>query len=142
VQLHGDERPEYLSRLPRKVSIVRAYRCGAQGLAPLRVYLDECRSLGRTPDAVLIDADAQGEFGGTGRVADWNRIAEERDLVGGVRLILSGGLTPANVAESIAAVQPDGVDVASGVESAPGRKDAALIQQFVAAARYAFAISR
>jgi len=139
VQLHGDEPPELIADLPRRVSVVRAYRCGEEGLAPLGSYLAACRAQGRLPDAVLIDADAPGEFGGSGRVADWALIARERELVGDRPLILAGGLSAANVARAIEVVRPDGVDVTSGVEREPGHKDAALVTQFVAAAREAFA---
>jgi phosphoribosylanthranilate isomerase len=141
VQLHGDEPAELLAQLPSHLSILRAYRCGARGLAPLAEYLENCRTNGRLPDAVLIDSAtaATGEYGGTGRVADWDRIAEDRERLGDMRLILAGGLTPANVAEAIAAVRPNGVDVASGVECRPGHKDAALVEQFVAAAHAALA---
>ena len=142
IQLHGDEPPALLSQLPRRISIIRAFRCGSKGLQPLQSYLKECESSGRMPDAVLIDSDAQNEFGGTGHVADWTRIANERDFIGRIPLLLGGGLTPANLAEAIAQVKPDGVDVASGVESAPGRKDIALVQKFVTSARSAFAALR
>ncbi len=57
IQLHGDERPAFLAGLLADVPIIRAYRCGADGLAPLASYLHECRELGRTPDAVLLDSD-------------------------------------------------------------------------------------
>ena len=123
VQLHGDEAPESLAALPASVRVIRAYRCGISGLSELARYLEACRSCGRMPDAVLIDADANGEFGGTGRVADWSRIAKERDALGGIPLILAGGLTPDNVSSAIAAVRPDGVDVASGVETDAAVKD-------------------
>ena len=138
VQLHGDEPADLLAQIPLKLSIVRAFRCDVRGLAPLADYLEACRGSGRLPDAVLIDADATDGYGGTGRVADWEQIALERELIGEIPLILAGGLTPANVADAIDAVRPDGVDVASGVESTPGRKDRALVEQFVAAAREAF----
>ena len=72
---------------------------------------------------MLIDADAGAEFGGTGQVADWSRIANERAALAGLPLILAGGLTPDNVSAAIAAVRPDAVDVASGVERQPGLKD-------------------
>lgn len=86
----------------------------------------------RKPAAVLIDSFVAGAMGGTGRVAPWEL------LIGfepGVPLILAGGLTPENVADAIRTVRPWGVDVASGVESAPGVKDAGKIRAFVAAAR-------
>lgn len=139
VQLHGDEPPSLLAQLPRQVRIVRAHRCGPEGLAPLARYLHECRAIGRAADAVLVDADAGADYGGTGQLADWARIALERNLVSTTRLILAGGLTPDNVAAAIKAVRSDGVDVASGVENRPGYKDAMLVREFVAAARKAFA---
>lgn len=142
IQLHGDERPELLLQLPNQVAIVRAIRCGEQGLEPFFQYFHDCRALGRAPEAVLIDADAGEDFGGTGRVADWSRVANERASLVGLPLILGGGLRPANVADAIAIIRPDGVDVASGVERVPGRKDAELVRQFIAAARAAFARQR
>jgi len=138
IQLHGDEPPELMSQLPTSIKIIRAFRCGAEGLAPLASYLERCDANGRMPDAVLIDADAVGDFGGTGRAADWNAITRDRKLIGAIPLILAGGLTPSNIASAIEAVRPDGVDVASGVESQPGRKDHALVNEFIAAARKAF----
>jgi phosphoribosylanthranilate isomerase len=87
---------------------------------------------------VLVDADAGAAFGGSGHVADWRQVAAERSLVGELPLILAGGLTPENVADAIATVRPDGVDVASGVESSPGKKDPVKMHDFVAAARAAF----
>jgi phosphoribosylanthranilate isomerase len=135
IQLHGDEPADLLAKLPATAFILRAYRCGEEGLAPLKRYLTESREHGRGPDAVLVDADAANEFGGTGRKADWERIAMDRDLLGGLPLILAGGLTQQNVAGAIDAVRPDGVDVASGVESQAGVKEREMVEQFVAAAR-------
>jgi phosphoribosylanthranilate isomerase len=138
IQLHGDEPPELLAKLPPRVPILRAFRCGENGLAPLTKYLTASKVNGCAPDAVLIDADAAGDFGGTGHLADWSQIAQGRNPLSGLPLILAGGLTPQNIAAAIEAVRPDGVDVASGVESRPGVKDAVLIENFVAAARAAF----
>jgi phosphoribosylanthranilate isomerase len=137
VQLHGDERPALVSELPSRMRILRAYRCGSDGLAPLAEYLDECHACGRMPDAILIDADAGASFGGSGTLADWALIRRQKDLLGGLPLLLAGGLTPDNVAAAIEAVAPNGVDVASGVERQPGRKDGDLIAQFVTNARAA-----
>lgn len=78
----------------------------------------------------------EGPRSGTGKVADWSAA---RSLASAHRLILAGGLSPANVADAIAAVRPFGVDVSSGVEEAPGRKSPALIESFVSRARAAFA---
>lgn len=78
----------------------------------------------------------EGPRSGTGAVADWSAATE---LAPRCQLILAGGLAPANVEQAIAAVQPFGVDVSSGVEEAPGRKDPELIKSFVSGARAAFA---
>jgi phosphoribosylanthranilate isomerase len=78
----------------------------------------------------------EGPRSGTGKVADWTAA---RQLAGARRVILAGGLSPANVAEAIDAVRPFGVDVSSGVEDAPGRKSPTLIRSFVSRAREAFA---
>jgi phosphoribosylanthranilate isomerase len=139
VQLHGDESPQIIAKLPPHVRIIRAHRCSRDGLVPLAHYLDECHSLGRMPDAILIDADAGAQFGGTGELADWALVKRDRRLLQGLPLILAGGLTAENVAAAIETVAPNGVDVASGVEREPGRKDPTLVAQFVAEARKASA---
>jgi phosphoribosylanthranilate isomerase len=141
IQLHGDEPAELLSDLPPETKIIRAYRCGREGLKPLASYLERCGSLGRIPDAVLLDADAAGAFGGTGQAADWSLISNQRAMLGDTPLILAGGLTPANVAQAIEAVRPDAVDVASGVERNSRAKDRELMRQFADAAREAFGVS-
>ena len=100
----------------------------AAGLDHVRRFVEAAKSLGRTPSAVLIDSYVEGLMGGTGHAAPWELL---RGFDVGVPLILAGGLTPENVADAITLVRPWGVDVASGVESAPGRKDPAKITQFV-----------
>jgi phosphoribosylanthranilate isomerase len=97
-------------------------------------YLDQCRAVGRLPAAVLIDAHVAGQYGGTGRTAPWEMLASFRP---GVPLILAGGLTPDNVAEAVRLVRPYAVDVASGVESAPGVKDLDKVRRFLDRAREA-----
>ncbi len=90
------------------------------------------------PSHVLLDAADPRALGGTGRRADWNAIQQSRQsgsMAGWPKILLAGGLTPENVTHAIQAVQPWGVDVASGVESSPGIKDAAKVVAFVAAAR-------
>jgi phosphoribosylanthranilate isomerase len=82
--------------------------------------------------AFLVDASVKGSYGGTGVTADWKRAAE---LAVKYPLLLAGGLTPANVAEAVRLVNPWGVDVASGVESAPGQKDPKKMKAFVQALR-------
>jgi phosphoribosylanthranilate isomerase len=84
--------------------------------------------------AFLIDASVRGLYGGSGVVADWDGAVE---FARKFPLLLAGGLTPENVTEAIRYVRPWGVDVASGVESAPGKKDPGRMKAFVQAARSA-----
>jgi phosphoribosylanthranilate isomerase len=95
--------------------------------------------LNARPAALLIDAPRTAEFGGTGKVVDWKQLAEVRPQLADLPLVLAGGLTPFNVAEAIATVRPDAVDVASGIESKPGSKDLLLVRAFVTAAKKALA---
>ena len=101
----------------------------AASLDAIRRFIEGSRT---RPSAVLVDAYVPGELGGTGHTAPWEILA---DFDPSVPLILAGGLTPENVAEAIRTVKPWGVDVASGVESAPGRKDPAKISRFIEAVR-------
>jgi phosphoribosylanthranilate isomerase len=94
-------------------------------------YLEMSRGVGGLPAAVLVDAHVPGQHGGTGRTAPWHLLA---DFQPGVPLILAGGLTPENVAEAVRVVRPAGVDVASGVEAAPGRKDVEKMRRFIGSA--------
>jgi phosphoribosylanthranilate isomerase len=86
------------------------------------------------PHAVLLDGHARGQYGGTGNTAPWRLLA---DFDAGVPVILAGGLTAENVADAIRIVRPYAVDVASGVESAPGVKDGEKMRRFIGAARNA-----
>jgi phosphoribosylanthranilate isomerase len=106
----------------------------AAGLDHVRRFVEATRAVGRPPAAVLIDSHVEGVMGGSGRCAPWELL---RGFDVGVPLILAGGLTPENVAEAITVVQPWGVDVASGVESAPGVKDPEKVTRFVKSVRTA-----
>ncbi len=138
VQLHGDEPPEFIAEIRQPV--MRALRWGTAGSKPIDEYLARCSSLQFLPQMLLLDSQAEGQFGGTGATADWQQIAQWRKACA-IPLVLAGGLTPQNVAAAVAAVHPNAVDTASGVESSPGRKDAAMVQAFVDAARRALAAS-
>ena len=108
---------------------IAAFRVrSAEDIAEIRTLL----AASRPPDLLLIDSFVPGAMGGTGHKAPWDLLAGQ-DF--GVPLILAGGLTPDNVAEAIRVVKPWGVDVASGVESSPGRKDAGKMRAFVQAVR-------
>ena len=122
VQLHGDEPPDQVASLgPGAFKAVRL--SGPEVLE----RLDEWPG-----PFVLVDAYQPGEPGGTGRIADWQLAAQAARRR---PVWLAGGLRPDNVAEAVARVRPYGVDVASGVESAPGIKDSEAIQAFISAAR-------
>lgn len=102
----------------------------------------QLRALSRegTIDAVLLDAKTAAASGGTGKSFNWTRAREVISAESsGLRIILAGGLTPENVTEAILTLRPWGVDVASGVEASPGRKDPSRVHAFLRAARTAFA---
>jgi phosphoribosylanthranilate isomerase len=136
IQLHGDESPEFLLSLGGR-PVMRAFRMGARGVAPIVSYLDQCRAPGVDLRAVLIDAYHPHQYGGTGRTTDWATLQDQRDQLGEIPLVLAGGLTPENVAEAVHIVAPDAVDTASGVESAPGVKHPDKVPSFVDAAKTA-----
>ncbi len=134
VQLHGQEPPEDLLPL-RGLRVIRAFRLNHPSeWAAVRSYLTRADALGRPLDRVLIDAYVAGQPGGTG-TSITDEILDCRPPL--PHLILAGGLTPSNVADRIARVRPWMVNVASGVESTPGRKDPELVTAFIRAARAA-----
>lgn len=126
VQLHGDEPPQAIAELSG-LRVIKAFRLGPEGIAPVAEYLDRCYQLAALPAMVLLDAFQAGAYGGTGHVVDWAAAREYHDLGAGPALVLAGGLTPGNVAAAIEAVRPAAIDLASGVESSPGRKDPAKL---------------
>jgi phosphoribosylanthranilate isomerase len=122
-QLSGDEPPEFCASLG--VPWFKAIR--PRDAAEAERDAARCANPASLP-ALLVDAYHPGEYGGTGIIGNWEAA---RRLGERVPLLLAGGLTPGNVAAAIEAVQPWGVDVASGVESAPGRKDGAKMRRFI-----------
>src|SRR5579875_2013740 len=122
VQLHGPRLPADLSPL-RCFPVIRAIAVPA-GFDPTSL-------VGLTANAFLLDASDPQIIGGTGRTIDWQQAREVRLM--GCTVILAGGLTPENVGQAIRAVRPYAVDVASGVESSPGIKDAGKLRAFFAA---------
>jgi phosphoribosylanthranilate isomerase len=124
VQLHGDEPPAYADALDWPV--IRAVSVDEIDLAADAWSADT---------ALLVDNIDAVRRGGTGSAVDWTRAA---DIAKTRRIVLAGGLTPENVATAIRAVHPFGVDVSSGVESAPGVKDLNKVTQFISNARLAF----
>jgi phosphoribosylanthranilate isomerase len=122
VQVHDGLTPTELGALRRRVD--------AKVLAVVDADHDEVEAYADAADALLVDSvDAEGG-GGTGETHDWDRTAEIVDAID-VPVVLAGGLTPDNVAAAVETVEPFGVDVASGVEAEPGRKDHDAVRQFV-----------
>jgi phosphoribosylanthranilate isomerase len=99
----------------------------------------ELDALMSSADAIVFDSRVAGSLGGTGRTFDWSMITNliDQHRRGGARVVLAGGLTPALAPLAVAIVRPDVVDVSSGVESAPGVKDHALMRAFATAVREA-----
>lgn len=128
VQLHGDESPDFCSRL-------RQLRPGLMVIKVLRAgeKFNPAQALGYDVDAIMLDSFHAELRGGTGQIFDWTMGRRTSELV--PRLLLAGGLSPENVAEAIAQVRPYGVDACSSIESSPGIKDAGRMKAFVAAVR-------
>lgn len=123
VQLHGDEDPEGCRTLTiRFIKAIRMKETGSLEILP------------RYPEAsaFLLDSFAEGRLGGTGHPFPWELAARAKAYG---PIILSGGLTPENVEEAVARVRPYGVDVSSGVEASPGRKDHKKLREFIERAK-------
>jgi phosphoribosylanthranilate isomerase len=125
LQFHGEEGPSFCVEAGR--------RTGAKVIKAMRVTspADVKAAEAFRTDLHLFDAYWHGVHGGTGKSFDWDLVAKRRSKV---PMILAGGLTPANVAEAIGLVRPFAVDVVSGVEAEPGRKDHAKVEAFLEAA--------
>ena len=125
-QLHGDESATYCETLGRPV--LRAIR-----LKDRRSFLALAEYKGRMGvRGFVVDAFSQEAYGGTGQTVDWSLAGEAAKAA---PILLAGGLTPGNVQEAIKQVQPYGVDVSSGVEASPGKKDHQKLQDFIQAVR-------
>ena len=126
VQLHGNESPEMCSQISLQTKVIKSFHVKKE----LQVLRNEIANY--RVDAYLLDTFIKGKAGGTGQTFDW-RIAEGLSQ----RIILAGGLTPDNIGTAIAQLQPYGVDVSSGVEKSPGKKDTNKIYSFVRQVRKA-----
>jgi len=124
VQLHGEESPEMCRQLPWRV--VKTFRFSAHVRPEMMADY--------AVEAFLIEGFHANFYGGVGSRADWQQVAT---LHAYGRIILAGGLTPDNVQEAIRVVQPYAVDVGSGVEAAPGKKDWQKVQAFISRAKHA-----
>ncbi|MGB9431284.1 MAG: phosphoribosylanthranilate isomerase [Candidatus Acidiferrum sp.] len=119
-QLHGDETPQVVDAVAGRLPVIKAMRLG-QGSEKFDF------SSFRSASAFLLDSALSGHYGGSGTTGNWHiaRTAAQTQ-----RVILAGGLTPENVAEAIRIVRPYAVDVASGVEARPGKKDPVKLRAF------------
>ncbi len=120
VQLHGDESPRDAAFCAKRVPVIKAFR-----VTPDLLLSDLGKFRGVS--GFLLDAARAGQYGGTGHTADW---AFARRAAASRPIILAGGITPENVADAIRTVRPQAVDVASGVESRPGKKDHGKMREF------------
>ncbi|WP_447984086.1 phosphoribosylanthranilate isomerase [Nitrospira sp. Nam74] len=125
-QLHGDEPAAYCEQLGRPV--FKAVR-----LRDMGSFLSLAEYKGRAGvRGLVIDTYSESAYGGTGQTTDWSLAAEAAKAA---PVLLAGGLTPENVGEAIIKVRPYGVDVSSGVEASPGKKDHAKVKAFIEAAK-------
>lgn len=132
IQVHGDESPEFISCLKKKLPGVEVWKAvrvrDANSITKIRDYFMEQEYF---PDAIVLDAYSNKGYGGTGKTFDW-KIAKEAAV--NCRIILAGGLAPENVKEAVEIVCPYAVDVSSGVET-EGYKDEIKIRDFINAVR-------
>jgi phosphoribosylanthranilate isomerase len=113
VQLHGDETPEF---------------CEALRFEKIKALQTDSNFKNYKNSLILLDSRTKNLFGGTGQTIDWNKASQVSRQT---NILLSGGLTPDNILAAISAVHPFGVDVSSGVESAPGIKDPVKLERFL-----------
>ncbi|MGB0034588.1 MAG: phosphoribosylanthranilate isomerase [Candidatus Acidiferrales bacterium] len=126
-QLHGDELPVTVARLKRTLPVIKAVQVGKSFRAPqLRRF--------RGADAIMLDGFDRKHRGGTGKTFAWT-VASRAKRYG--RIFLAGGLKPENIAEAIRVAKPYAIDVCSGVEAKPGKKDAARVKALMKAVRAA-----
>ena len=130
VQLSGDESLEYVSAL-EPLRVIKAVRvAGPESLEAPVSWAQGKRPANLT--AVHLDTAVAGHYGGTGQTFDWSLAADlQRSSGAALPVILAGGLRPDNVAEAVRVVRPYAVDVSSGVEAEPGRKDPEKVRRFV-----------
>lgn len=142
VQLQGDETPQYINDLVRMadgapLKIIRTFSANA----PYEISTASSAVMDDHIDAFLVDSGNAAGRGGTGQVFDWLRASDfVIKLKQRAKVIVAGGLNPDNVGSAIRLFRPYGVDVASGVERAPGKKDIAKVKAFISAARAAEAV--
>ena len=123
IQLHGNEPPNILNKL-KDFKTIKAFRIqNKKDINPIKKY---------KPNAILLDGYSENYMGGTGTSFDWKIV---KKIKTSIPIIVAGGLTHLNVSQAIKIVNPYGVDVSSGVESEPGKKDKRLVKKFIDAVK-------
>ena len=126
-QFHGGESPDYCKRIKEKGKVIKAFRIKEErSIEELANY---------DVEMYLLDAYNEDKFGGTGAVFNWDLAVKAKKY--DRPIIIAGGLNPENVAQALGKVRPYGVDVSSGVEKSPGKKDAQLMKKFIQQVRSA-----
>ena len=119
IQLHGNEPPNTINKL-KDIKTIKAFRIqNEEDISPIKKY---------KPNAILLDVYSENQMGGTGTTFDWKIV---KKLKTSIPIIVAGGLTHLNVSQAVKIVKPYGVDVSSGVETKPGKKDKRLIKKFI-----------
>lgn len=131
IQLHGDEDEDYLKKIKDNTNrpIIKAFRVGPG--------FDLGNAVGWDVNFRLLDTQSTGSYGGTGQTFDWGLFSSENEAAFAVDTYLAGGLTPENVAEAVRTLRPYAIDVASGVEFSPGKKDPKKVEAFIKNAKNA-----
>ncbi|MEW6661391.1 MAG: phosphoribosylanthranilate isomerase [Bacillota bacterium] len=128
LQLHGDESPEYCARL-RDYEVIKAFRVNTQiGGDKIKTYI-----LNNSIKKILLDTYVPEQLGGTGKTFNWEMVSQQEWYQ--VPVIIAGGLNAHNVAQAIRLGNPFGVDVSSGVEKEPGKKDLIMLKSFIEGTR-------
>lgn len=121
VQFHGQESPDYCSQFKGKIEIIKAFMIkDEESINQISLY---------DVDFYLLDTFVEGKYGGTGQAFNWDLAVQAKQF--GRPIFLSGGLNPDNVVEAIKKVEPYAVDISSGVESSPRRKNVELMREFI-----------
>ncbi|MCM8779102.1 MAG: phosphoribosylanthranilate isomerase [Candidatus Omnitrophica bacterium] len=123
LQLHGEESPKFCQEFRTRVKVIKAFRIKDERDLQVLLRYDV--------DAYLLDAFSPTVYGGTGKTFDWDLAIKAKKILRNRPLILSGGLNPQNVKGAIEKVKPYAVDVSSGLEKSPGKKDKVLLEKFI-----------
>ena len=135
IQLHGDETIGDVQTLANNFEVIRAFRVDESGLEEVATTLNSLAEMDVKLKACLIDARMAGQYGGSGHTAPWELLSRDYQFENWPLLVLAGGITPLNAGDAVKAVQPWGIDTASGVEYEPGIKAPNLVNELLESLR-------